>query len=50
MWATIVERLPTMIELICTILAFAIPYTVYKVNRSLRESGDPAWKKAEQQK
>jgi len=39
--------LPDKLILICTVLAFVIPYSVHKVNRKLHESGDPTWKKAD---
>lgn len=39
--------LPDKLILICTVLAFAVPYSVYKVNQKLHESGDPVWKKEE---
>jgi hypothetical protein len=37
--------LPDKLILVCTILAFAVPYSVYKVNQKLHQYGDPAWKK-----
>lgn len=40
--------LPGKLIFICTLLAFLIPFSVYKVNQKLHENGDPAWKKEEQ--
>lgn len=37
--------LPDKLILVCTVIAFAAPYFVYKVNRKLHENGDPVWKK-----
>ena len=37
--------LPQNLILICTVLAFVVPYSVYKINQKLHENGDPAWKK-----
>ncbi|GAA0305413.1 hypothetical protein GCM10008924_23900 [Gracilibacillus halotolerans] len=37
--------LPDRMVMICTILSFLIPLTVYKANKKLHEHGDPPWKK-----
>lgn len=34
----------------CTILAFIIPYVIYKINLKLHEYGDPPWKKEDTKK
>lgn len=39
-----VEYMTDWLRMLCTILAFAIPFTVYKVNIRLHEYGDPPWK------
>lgn len=31
--------------IICTVLSFLIPYSVYKINTKLHDIGDPPWKK-----
>lgn len=49
MWEVIRDSF-TMINIICTILSFAIPYSVYKINKRLHAYGDPPWKKEEQNK
>ncbi|WP_169749097.1 hypothetical protein [Ornithinibacillus californiensis] len=44
MWDLILGFLPENLIFICTILAFAVPYSVYKINQKLHQSGDPPWK------
>ena len=41
--------LPDNLVLICTVIAFILPYSIYKLNKKLHEDGDPAWKKADQE-
>jgi len=50
MWNLVVEYITDWLRVICTILAFVIPYGVYKINQRLHDYGDPAWKKQENQK
>jgi len=45
MWEILKDYLPNKLTFFCTILVFAIPYTIYKVNQSLHNYSDPAWKK-----
>ncbi len=45
MWDFILNNLPDQITVICTALAFAIPYGTYKINQLLHKRGDPPWKK-----
>ncbi|WP_274654412.1 hypothetical protein [Paenibacillus humicola] len=45
MWSAIIGVLPSGTILFCTILSFAVPFCVYRVNRKLHEDGDPPWKK-----
>jgi len=40
--------LPDKLVLTCTVIAFIVPYAVYKVNQKLHEAGDPVWKEEEQ--
>ncbi|WP_197046718.1 hypothetical protein [Oceanobacillus salinisoli] len=47
MWNQIMERMPTTLGWIFTVLAFLIPYGTYKINQKLHKSGDPPWKKEE---
>jgi hypothetical protein len=44
----ILGLLPSKLISLCTVLAFLIPFLVYKVNQKLHENGDPTWKKEEQ--
>lgn len=41
------ESVTEPLRVTCTILAFVIPYTIYKINMFLHERGDPPWKKEE---
>ncbi len=41
--------LPDKLILICTIIAFVVPHSVYKINEKLHEDGDPAWKKVDRE-
>ncbi|GGA76043.1 hypothetical protein GCM10008025_19620 [Ornithinibacillus halotolerans] len=45
MWDVLFGLLPKNLIIICTILAFLVPYGVYKINQKLHEAGDPPWKK-----
>jgi len=35
--------------MICTVLTFAIPYSIYKINGKLHDIGDPPWKKEDRE-
>lgn len=37
--------LPDRMVIFCTMLAFFVPFSVYKINQKLHEYGDPPWKK-----
>ncbi|MFC4559430.1 hypothetical protein ACFO3D_14625 [Virgibacillus kekensis] len=50
MWEGILDRLPDWAELICAFAAFAVPYSIFKINTKLHEFGDPPWKKEESPK
>lgn len=45
MWDVIKGHSPGWLAYLCTILIFAIPYTVYKINQFLNDYGNPSWKK-----
>ncbi|WP_058304105.1 hypothetical protein [Gorillibacterium timonense] len=38
-------RIPSIEVMGYTVLAFLIPYAVYRVNQLLHQYGDPPWKK-----
>ncbi|NLY79741.1 MAG: hypothetical protein GX072_07590 [Lysinibacillus sp.] len=46
----IVERFPGMYTVVCTVLAFLIPFFVYKINERIHLNADPPWKKEDRQK
>lgn len=50
MWEQIIGYLPEKLVLICTVLSFLVPYTIYKINAKLHEFGDPSWKREEESK
>lgn len=43
----LMESITDPLRVFCNILAFLVPYTIYKVNVHLRKYGDPPWKKDE---
>lgn len=45
MWGNLMGRMPENMVIICTVLAFLIPYLTNKINEKLHEYGDPPWKK-----
>ncbi|MBM7601539.1 hypothetical protein JOC34_003964 [Virgibacillus halotolerans] len=45
MFDSLMGFLPSKLVLICTILAFVIPFIIYQVNQKLHEHGDPPWMK-----
>ncbi len=45
MWDLFIQNITNKLRVICTILAFAVPYSIYKLNNYLHERGDPPWKK-----
>ncbi|HLR71072.1 MAG TPA: hypothetical protein VK085_06535 [Pseudogracilibacillus sp.] len=47
MWNLFMESITDKLRVFCTILAFIIPYGIYKINNRLHEYGDPPWKKKE---
>lgn len=46
-WENLLGILPEKLVVICTVLAFVIPYLIHKANTKLHEYGDPPWLKAE---
>lgn len=36
MWKTIIERLPSMVVILYTVVSVVLPWLVYKINQSLR--------------
>lgn len=39
-----IESITDPLRVVCNLLAFLIPYVVYKINNRLHEHGDPPWK------
>lgn len=44
MWSLLVDRLTDVTTLVCTILSFAIPFTVYQINRAFHKNTNPPGK------
>ncbi|MFD1171159.1 hypothetical protein [Oceanobacillus picturae] len=49
MLENLMGRLPEKLIMVCTVLAFLVPYAIYKVNQKLHKYGDPPWKKEEKE-
>ncbi len=49
MWNLLVQSVTDLPRVICNVLVFVIPFTIYKINLKLHEQGDPPWKKEAQQ-
>lgn len=49
MWEFLKDHILNLewLTVLCTILSFIIPYTIYKVNQALHAYGDPPWKQNE---
>ena len=45
MWELFKESITDTLRVTCNILAFVIPYVIYKINLKLHELADPPWKK-----
>lgn len=43
-----IGTVPPYLTFLGTILAFLIPYLLYKINSKIHELGDPPWKKNKQ--
>lgn len=39
-----IESVSDPLRVLCNILAFAVPYGIYKINQRLHKWGDPPWK------
>lgn len=48
MWEKLLGSMPENLVIICTALAFFVPYIVYKINQRLHKYGDPPWKKTDE--
>ncbi|WP_172597823.1 hypothetical protein [Ureibacillus thermosphaericus] len=46
----IIEHLPTTYAIVCTVFAFLVPFTVYKINEKIHIVMDPPWKQEERLK
>lgn len=44
LWDLFVQSMTDKLRVACNILAFAIPYIIYKINQKLHKIGDPPWK------
>ncbi|WP_332645676.1 hypothetical protein [Lysinibacillus sp. 54212] len=44
MWNIVADRFPGILTIICTILAYAIPFSIYKINQKLHKDNNPPWK------
>lgn len=42
----IIDRIPSILTMICTIFAYIIPVGVYKINKKIHENYDPPWKQS----
>lgn len=47
MWELFYENITDWLKTFCTILAFVIPFAIYKINNKLHEYADPPWKRQE---
>lgn len=43
LWNVLSERI-SMLTVFCTMLAFVIPYSIYKLNRLVHRKNNPPWK------
>lgn len=50
MWKLFIDSITDGLRITCTILAFIIPYSIYKINQLLHKHGDPPWKKEDAKK
>lgn len=39
------ERFTDLPTIICTLLSFLIPFTIYKINKNISRNTNPPWKK-----
>lgn len=45
-----IQSITEPLRVFCNILAFVVPYVIYKINFRLHEYGDPPWKKGKADK
>jgi len=50
MWNLFIQSITDWLRVVCTILAFLIPFLVYTFNKRLHEYWDPPWKVDEKKK
>lgn len=50
MWSEVLYALQDKMVMVCTVLAFLIPFMMNLVNERMHEAGDPAWKKGDKEK
>ncbi|NOV03540.1 hypothetical protein [Paenibacillus planticolens] len=48
MWSSFVGFMPPKLVLLCTVLSFIVPLSVYSVNQLLHKNGDPPWKQPQE--
>lgn len=46
MWNAFMDRIG-LLMVFCTILAYVIPYSIYKINQLLLKKNNPPWKNEE---
>lgn len=44
MGSMFIQSITDPLRVVCNILAFVIPYSIYKANAYLHKIGDPPWK------
>lgn len=47
MWELLIQSITDKLRVLCNVLSFIIPYTVYKLNVKLHELGDAPWQRKE---
>ena len=47
MWDIVKERIDWLV-VFCTILAYVIPFSIYKINQLIHKKNNPPWKNKEQ--
>lgn len=48
MWEMLKDRLTDVTTMICTLLSFAIPFTIYKINKIFHKNTNPPWKRKDE--
>ncbi len=44
MWNIFIDHLTNVTMMICTVLSFVIPFTVYKIDKIFHKNMNPPWK------